>query len=504
MSRSVFRIVFCLLLAACAGLAQDREGVIWAGTNTGLARFDHDQWKRAGNDWGYPGGKTMALFVDRHGTLWVASEKAVLFLPPGSRKLQPTGVEIGTTRQMVESRDGALWLAELVRSVHPLSLPANQHRVEPEIRVGSTGILFDDDGSLWITSLGDGMRRVPFPDRLDGRKIGEFSGAIESFTTKDGLTGDYATCILKDREGDIWVGTSAGLDRFRRGALVPILLPAKFTLKTLVAGDDGDIWVGGASGALARIEGNTLKNIRPSRSIQNGLRDSRDSIWFLDTDHEVFRLERGKLTAVAKTSASIHDSWLGTVLAADRLGTLWVGNGPHSLLVLKNGHWERFETPPAVAGKRARVTFTDANGRVWFGFTDNTILVIDGPNVRTFSAKDGIQVGSVIAITGQDGHIWIGGKGGLAILEGDRFRTVVPADSDAFHSVSGVKGDTGGGLFLGEQRGAVFIPATEISKVLKDPSARVQYQVFDVHDGLPGPVQQTSPYPTTVPALFIP
>jgi PAS domain S-box-containing protein len=43
----------------------------------------------------------------------------------------------------------------------------------------------------------------------------------------------------------------------------------------------------------------------------------------------------------------------------------------------------------------------------------------------------------------------------------------------------------------------VFISATEISKVLKDPSARVQYQVFDVHDGLPGPVQQTSPYPTT-------
>jgi ligand-binding sensor domain-containing protein len=341
------------------------------------------------------------------------------------------------------------------------------------------------------------MRRVPFPDRLNGRKIGQFSGAIESFTAKDGLTGDYVTCILKDREGDIWVGTSAGLDRFRRGTLVPILLPAKFTLKTLVARDDGDIWVGGMSDALTRIEGNTWKNIRPSNSILYGLRDSRDSIWFLDIGHQVFRLERGKPTVVAKTSASIHDSWLGSVLAVDRLGTIWVGNGPRSLFVLKNGHWERFETPPAVAGKRARVTFTDANGRVWFGFTDNTILVMDGPNVRTFSAKDGIQVGSVLAITGQDRHIWIGGKGGLAIWQGDRFRTVVPAVSDAFHSFSGVREDSGG-LFLSEQRGVVFIPATEISKVLKDPLARVQYQVFDVHDGLPGAVQQTPPYPTTV------
>jgi ligand-binding sensor domain-containing protein len=252
-----------LTLGTVFSLAQDREGAIWAGTNGGLARFDHDQWKLVGNDCGYPGGKAMALFVDRRGTLWVASEKAVLFLPPRSRKFQPTEVEIGHTRQIVESRGGALWLAETARSVHPLSLPANQHGVEPEIRVGSTGILFDNDGSLWITSLGNGMRRVPFPDRLNGRKIGQFSGAIESFTAKDGLTGDYVTCILKDREGDIWVGTSAGLGRFRRGALVPILLPAKFTLKTLVAGDDGDIWVGGMSDALTRIEGNTWKNIRP-------------------------------------------------------------------------------------------------------------------------------------------------------------------------------------------------------------------------------------------------
>jgi PAS domain S-box-containing protein len=486
-----------LPLGTVFSLAQDREGAIWAGTNGGLARFDHDQWKLVGNDLGYPGAKAMALFVDRRGTLWIASEKAVFFLPLRSRRLQPIGVEIGTTRQIVESRGGALWLAETTRSVHPLSLPANQHAVEPEIRVGSTGILFDDDGSLWITSLGDGMRRVPFPDRLNGRKIGEYSGAVESFTAKDGLTSDYATCTLKDREGNIWVGTSAGLDRFRSGALVPILLPAKFTLKTLVAGDDGDIWVGGESNALARIEGNTWKNIRTSNSILYGVRDSSGSIWFLNIDHQVFRLERGKLTVVAKTSASLHDSWRGTVLAVDRLGTVWVGNGPRSLFVLKNGHWEQFETPPAVAGKRARVAFTDANGRVWFGFTDNTILVIDGPNVRTFSAKDGIQVRSVIAITGQDGHIWIGGKGGLAIWEGDRFRTVVPGDSDAFHSVSGVQGDSGGDLFLSEQRGAVFIPATEISKVLKDPSARVQYHVFDVHDGLPGAVRQTPPYPTT-------
>lgn len=489
-----------------AKLVQDRDGTIWAGTDGGLARFGHDQWRRVGTDWNYPRGKAAALFVDRRGTLWVASDHEVLFLPRGYRKFQTTGIKIGQTYQIAESPGGKLWMAETTRSVRPILLPANKDGVEPAIQVGSVGILFDDDGSLWITTIGDGMRRVPYPDRLKGQKIGEFSRAIESFTSKDGLTSDYVASILKDREGSIWVGTSAGLDRFRRGALVPILLPAKFALKALIPGDDGNIWVGSVSDGLGRIEGDSWKGILAYRTILSGLRDSRGTIWLLDSITSpsgapilrVSRLEHRKLTLFAKPSADIHDLWLGTVLATDHLGTLWLGNGPRSLFFLKNGHWDRFETPPAVAGKAARVTFTDAKGRIWMGFTNDTVLVIDGTDVRTFSSKDGLDVGSVMAITGGEGQIWIGGDSGLAVWEGGRFRSVLPDDRDAFQGVSGVQEDSSGDLFLSEQRGVVFIRGTEVSKILKDPSSRVQYEAFDEHDGLPGAIQQTPPYPTAV------
>ena len=491
-------------------LVQDREGAIWAGTNGGLARFEDGRWQRIGDDWGYPGAKAAAVYVDRHGTLWVATENTVVFLLPGSRRFQATGTQVGQTRQFVESPDGTLWMAETTRSVHPLLLPPHQHGVEPEIRVGSNGILFDGDGSLWITSLGDGMRRVPFPDRLNGQKIGRFSNAIESFTSKDGPSSDYAICILKDREGSIWVGTSAGLDRFRKGALVPILLPAKFTKKTLVAGDHGDVWVGGMSDALARIEGDTRQDVRPTQSVMAGFRDSHGTIWFLTLNpfrgyggdtYRLFRVDNGRLTKVAATPAQFDDAEVPETLAADRMGRPWLGSGGDSLFFLnKNRHWQQFDTPLELAGKSAVVGFADGSGHLWFGFTENSIMVIDGTGtgVRTFSAKDGIQVGSVMAITGRDPHIWIGGEDGLAVWEGDRFRAVVPADGDRFHGVSGIQEDSGGDLFLSEDRGVVFIPATEVSKTLKDRSARVQYQLFDVRDGVPGAVQQTTPYPTSV------
>jgi hypothetical protein len=328
----------------------------------------------------------------------VAADSTVTFLPPGARKFQTTGVKIGQTNQIVESTGGTVWIAEATRSVHPLVLTPNQRSVEPEIKVGSDSILFDGDGSLWVTSLGDGMRRVPFPDRLNGQKGGEFSSAMESLTAKDGLTSDYLRCILKDREGSIWVGSSVGLDQFRRSAFAPILLPAKFTQKTLVAGDDGKILVGGLSSAVAQIDGNAWTNVEPNRAILGGFRGPRGAMWLLDTSRGpagapaycVWRLEKGRLSMVAEMPDVSHNFL--AVLAEDRIGTLWLGDGAN-LFFLRNRRWERSETPPELFGKRAQTAFTGADGQVWFGYSDSTILAMDGTNVRTFAAKDGLQGG---------------------------------------------------------------------------------------------------------------
>ena len=85
----------------------------------------------------------------------------------------------------------------------------------------------------------------------------------------------------------------------------------------------------------------------------------------------------------------------------------------------------------------------------------------------------------------------------MAVLDGDRFRAVIPADGEAFRGVSGLEEASDGALWLSEPRGVVFIPGAEISKALKDPSTRVHYQIFDARDGLPGVIQQFRPYPTS-------
>src|SRR5438105_1173040 len=134
-----------------SGFAQDREGTIWAATSSGLARLVGSRWKEVGKDWNFPGKSAVAIFLDRQGALWVSTEDTLVFLPPGARRFQPTSTRVGQVQQIAQAADGKLWMAETTRSVRPIPLSdKRQPSDETEVQVGSTGILFDNDGALWI------------------------------------------------------------------------------------------------------------------------------------------------------------------------------------------------------------------------------------------------------------------------------------------------------------------------------------------------------------------
>ena len=64
---------------------------------------------------------------------------------------------------------------------------------------------------------------------------------LETFTRADGLSGDEVQCILEDREGNIWVGTDQGLDRFREGAFHRVALPDPGRTDAIAALKNGSV-----------------------------------------------------------------------------------------------------------------------------------------------------------------------------------------------------------------------------------------------------------------------
>jgi hypothetical protein len=97
-----------------------------------------------------------------------------------------------------------MWMVQTTRSVRPMPPSAK----DPEIMLGSQNVLFDrDSGALWITTLGDGLRRVAHPDGLTHERFDKSSEQLDRLTAHLGLSANYAISIFQDREGNIWVGT---------------------------------------------------------------------------------------------------------------------------------------------------------------------------------------------------------------------------------------------------------------------------------------------------------
>ena len=469
-------------------LVQDRSGTLWAATSSGPARLVGNRWERAGKDWNFPGKAAHAMFVDHDGTLWVASEDTIVFLPAGTRKFQPTGAHVGQVLQIAEAANGKLWMAETSRSVHPVPLKDGlRPSDDTEVRVGSRAILFDRDGALWITTLGDGMRRAPVPETLHG-KIGQLSTLVESFTTKDGLSDGYIDAILEDREGSFWVGTHKGLDRFRKTNLVPISLPFSTVGAVLAPGDNGYVWLYSDAHMIHMKGGRRYEVPAPDgfTDALNGCYHGPDGITFWTGMYGIYEFKEGRLSRLPLPRELPTPYVSHIYLTEDNSHELWAAARPGGLFHLKNDKWTKFDAGPEVGKTPSAAAFTDWMGRLWFGYAGGTIVVLKGARVEKVVSAQESPVGGVRAIAGGHGNVWVGGDLGLASFQGDRYYRVAPVEASQFRTVFSIVETSRGDLWLCESRGVIHISSAEVHKALDSPSYRVKYDLFDSFDGLPG------------------
>jgi signal transduction histidine kinase/ligand-binding sensor domain-containing protein len=522
------------------GFAQDRTGRVWVASSGGLAFLEGGRWRAVGAESNFPGLGAQAVLVDHLGALWVAGEHRVAVLDRGSSKFEIADEPYnGQVWQLAESPEGTVWMVETTRAVRPLERPGHrasfsglsradcqirfldtwqterrcQRPDDLEVRVGSAGILFDRNGSFWITTLGDGLRRAPYPSHLKKEPIGEFSRALEQFMTKDGLTADVVTSIFEDREGNIWTGTRDGVDQFRNTALAPVDLSSNAGDLHLAPGDEGFVFAAGISDGIFRFHDAHEKTVmanagsgelaRLGGSLGFLYRDPLGSIWVQGIEGACRLVGQQCLDRVERPAGERGKrGQLGILrwrFGVDENRRLWGYVENEGLFVRDNGYWKAVTSAPSVAtGLVPETQFTDVSGQIWFGFSNGQILSVKDGLVRTHTLNDGLTLGAIKAIDSFGTHVWVGGEHGLAVQRGSRFTSVLPYDVPAFDDVSGVVEGGDGSLWLNEYRGVVRISPEEVESVLQNPAHRARYERFDSNDGLPGVVVGRGVFPTAI------
>ena len=465
-------------------ITESRTGILVAGTASGIARFDGVKWTNVNREWGYPGSESKAVWFDRDDVLWAQTEDRVVYLPSGARQFLDPGMPLvygSAVTQYGQEKDGTVWFAEMFRSVHTLGRVGERHAMT-EVAVGSWTMLIDRRGSLWIGSAGDGVRRVLDPAKIRGRRVAQFGPEAEQFTAKDGLLSDVVDVMFEDREGNIWVGTDRGLERFREGAVAPFGLPGGNRSRLVFAGRDTTVWVSGYNMRdVVQVGSRSADTITFDFLCCRSLaRDPSGVLWTHDV-HRILRAEGARFVEVPVRSAK---ELRITDLAVDPAGTVWVFDEGEGLLRLTPGGLVPV-APVTEPEFPHGILYADRSGRIWIGVHNWTAVWDSGQLKRNRGTWGQIHT----FFEDRRGTIWAVGNGGIMRFEGDSFYRLPPRLDVPGHTVLGMAEDEAGAVWLVTSTNILRLPPGEIDRALADSTATLRYRSLDQLDGLPGNIQ---------------
>jgi signal transduction histidine kinase/ligand-binding sensor domain-containing protein len=476
-------------------IAQDKDGVVWAAFAGGLARFDGNHWQKIQMDWNYPRKPTWSVIVDHAGTVWAASEDRIFFLPRGGRLFQDAGLS-ATADKLVVAPDNALWLTEpRENSMSRLRMQEGLlKRSSTKIGVADWRPIFDHSGGLWIGSWGNGVLHIPSPNELHEGTFSKLIPGAERFTETEGLSDNHATTFMEDREGNIWIGTNAGLDRLRyRNLSWSPLQPGTHDF-SLIPGANGEIFAASAFGETVRVpQGTPVRNA--PRNVLLAYRDPDGVIWLnsFDGNSDLFHatLYQGKERHFTKVAVPQDlENIQVRAMTKDSAGNLWISVISKGIYKFRNGVWTHidiFEDNPTASASAA---ITDSRDRIWLAFARRKqVAVLTEGIVRSFSIEKDLSIGSVSLLARSGEQIWAAGDLGIAFFQGDKFHTVKADDGSAFADVDRVVATALDGVWLSAHQGIVHIPEGEVEHVIRDPSHKVKYETFDQLSDLPDPLQ---------------
>jgi hypothetical protein len=152
-------------------------------------------------------------------------------------------------------------------------------------------------------------------------------------------------------------------------------------------------------------------------------------------------------------------------LAQTSDGYLWIGNAS-GLYRFDGFQFERIELPrdERLSALNIYKLYAPPTGGLWIGFTVGTVAFLEEGRLTTYGEQEGLwTAASIVAFAqDQDGTVWAGSSGGLARLDGSRWRKMGPQfhfPEDMFTQALLV--DNAGTLWAAGKNNLLFLPKGE-------------------------------------------
>jgi signal transduction histidine kinase/ligand-binding sensor domain-containing protein len=466
-------------------LLEDREGTVWAGTLNGkgqgrLCAIRGGSAHCYGEDGAF-GSFVWSLGEDSSGALWTGADSGLWRWKPGPPKRFAAPGRLADLalsddgRLIVGIRGGGLrQVAADKLEPFPIRSATNPNAFLPERDIDANKLLRDRDGGLWIGTNQRGLIHV-------------HRGRTDVYAKADGLSGNIIAGLFEDCEGNIWVSTSGGLDRFRELPVTTVSAQQGLSsdnVSSVTAATDGSIWIATRDGLTRWLNGQTRifrkSDGLPDDFVQSMYQDHAGRIWMF-TGHGLARFNNGRFVSIDGVPSTEVYSMTG-----DNAGNLWL-SGNRGLSHMRDGRLvEHF--PWSALGRRqqAKVIVSEGGG-LWLAFwTDGGVDYFKNGQVRTsYSAANGLGKGPVAGLrVDRDGAVWAAMQGsGISRIKNGRITTLTTSNGLPCDKIHWTTEDDDGSLWLYTACGLVRIVRTQVDAWISDPKRRVETTVWEAADG---------------------
>jgi ligand-binding sensor domain-containing protein/signal transduction histidine kinase len=483
-----------------ASLTEGPNGTVWASgysfdsngklcsIRAGQLRCDSD--RRLGHG-------ALGVHVDRSGTLWIAAVGGFWRWAPGTPQFYPVSDKSSSYQDFAEDGSGALLIPLLGRMGRVnAGVFETAYAYPSRVREAhGNRILRDRDGADWIGTVSHGLIRAQ-------------GDARETFASANGLTGDVIVAIFEDREGNIWVSTDKGLDRFsansvatfseREGLATPLF--------SLVAARDGSIWIT-APGRIYRIQngqatlyrapdarsnpmspeivrasGEVVVHDLPQYDAASLFEDAHGRIWVVGPDLAGYLQDRLFVPSRSVPRGTVYAT------AGDPAGNVWISYLEHGLVHVFEDNLQEVLPWSAFGdnGLATALAMDPKDESVWIGFSKGGIAALSRDHLRrSFTASDGLGPGRVsdLRFDGDDA-LWVATDGGLSRLKHGHFDTITSNNGLPCNRLFWSERADDHSLWLYGECGLIHVASAELEAWIAGKTQKLRTTLLDASDGV--------------------
>ena len=437
-------------------LLSDSKGHLWVGTDAGLNRFRaaEDNFESISLDQVSSGepdkdhGAVFVLFEDTKGRIWIGTSTGLVRMDTDGRMVHfhhdhqnSQSLSKGSVRAIYEDLSGKIWVATELGGLNRFDETGQtfaHYEANPDDPTSISDnyirfILEVEPGELWLATFNGG--------------ISIFNTYTETAKRIEDTSFRRTRSLLKDQDGDIWVGSDSGLhlfdkatERFHRYIVDPtdIHSISDNTVFELYQDQGGVIWVGTFNGVskwnsrtknVAHFLENAVRDIRlSSNSITSFAESAQGDIW-IGTFEGLNKWDKTRQAFVdfSNLQLGLNNQLVMSLRFYDDI--LWVGSMAGGITLVKDGvvigsFAHDPNDPSSLSSNAISHIYVDSQHRLWLTTYGGGLNLYLGEGRFQRYPKPGDTAGTfrdlrALAIAeAADGSLWIATDGGgVTILD---------------------------------------------------------------------------------------